>query len=62
MMSVVPPSYCPPESINNIPSLLSSLKPGQKVIFEFIEESPGAYVVTHIYPAAGHNLGPLQEH
>lgn len=44
------------------PSLLSSLKPGQKVIFEFIEESPGVYVITHIYPIAGHNLGPHEGH
>ncbi|MXS77933.1 efflux RND transporter periplasmic adaptor subunit [Nitrosomonas sp. JL21] len=55
------PSMTMDFSLKN-PSLLSSLKPGQKVIFEFIEESPGAYVITHIYPAAGHNLGPLQEH
>ncbi|MCO6427066.1 efflux RND transporter periplasmic adaptor subunit [Nitrosomonas communis] len=32
------------------PALLRSLKPGQKVVFEMIEESAGEYVIVHIHP------------
>lgn len=33
------------------PALLQSLKPGQKIIFEIIEESAGEFVIVHIQPA-----------
>ena len=33
------------------PSLLSGLKPGQPVAFEFVERQPGEYVVTSIAAA-----------
>jgi Cu(I)/Ag(I) efflux system membrane fusion protein len=33
------------------PSLLSGLKPGQRVAFEFVERQPGEYVVTSIAAA-----------
>jgi Cu(I)/Ag(I) efflux system membrane fusion protein len=32
--------------------LLRSLKPGQKVDFEIVEESAGEYVIVRIHPAA----------
>ncbi|MCW5659972.1 MAG: efflux RND transporter periplasmic adaptor subunit [Burkholderiaceae bacterium] len=34
-------------------ALLSGLKPGQTVAFEFVERQPGDYVVTSIAPASG---------
>jgi len=39
------------------PSLLSGLKPGQSVSFEFVERQPGEYVVTSI--AAATSAGPM---
>lgn len=38
------------------PALLQSLKPGQQIIFEIVEESAGEFVLVHIAPAdAPHN-------
>ncbi|MBS0299803.1 MAG: efflux RND transporter periplasmic adaptor subunit [Proteobacteria bacterium] len=34
------------------PALLQSLKPGQKIIFEIIEESAGEFVIVHIQPSS----------
>ena len=34
------------------PALLQSLKPGQKIAFEFVEDKPGEYAIVRVQPAA----------
>jgi Cu(I)/Ag(I) efflux system membrane fusion protein len=44
------------------PSLLRTLKPGQKVSFEIVEESPGEYVIVHVHPIAVDSIPAAREH
>lgn len=44
------------------PSFQNSLMPGQKVVFEVIEESVGVYVITRIYPASGTDVNLNRGH
>jgi Cu(I)/Ag(I) efflux system membrane fusion protein len=43
-------------------SLLRTLKPGQKVSFEIVEESPGEYVIVHVHPIAVDSIPAAREH
>jgi Cu(I)/Ag(I) efflux system membrane fusion protein len=43
------------------PSLLRTLKPGQKIGFEMVEEPAGEYIIVHVHPLTGGSTSTARE-